>query len=582
MTDPGVRDGSSAFVHARAQALVVDDDPTNRLFLTVLLKREGYDVLPAEDGVQGVELFRASRPEIVFMDVMMPRMDGYEATRHIKTLAGDTFVPVIFLTALSDDEALAQCVDAGGDDFLTKPYRQTLLRSKIKAMQRIHDLHRRIERQHGELRILHARRQRDDEIAQQIFSRALAGNSAALAGVRSLLRPATTFSGDLLLAAHRPGGGLNILFGDFTGHGLAAAIGALPVSELFHAMTAKGFSAANILDELHRKLRTLLPTGMFLSACLVNIGKNLDAVEVWNGGMPDVLIVNGRSMRIQQRIRSCSLPLGITDHMDATHDFECVPIASGDRIVLYSDGLVEARNPDGQEFGDTRLVSVIEESGSGDNVFTRIVSAVDAHCLLAPQADDISLVEIPCLPELLSVESLARPGEKIGAGRPTTGIWRWALELRAQSLQVVDPVPVILNHLKVLPGLRDHQAALFTVLSELYTNALYHGVLGLDSALKETGEGFDRFYQVRDERLAALQTGYVRIEMEHLPRPDGGQLHIVIEDSGMGFDPRPYLERQRDRKDLSGRGIGLVRSLCESLRYDGKGSRAEVVYVWKG
>ncbi|MDH4133410.1 MAG: response regulator, partial [Gammaproteobacteria bacterium] len=124
------------------RALVVDDDPTNRIFLRALLEKEGYQVIVAEHGAQAIECFRTEVPEIIFMDVMMPVMNGYEATRRIKALAGDYFIPVIFLTALTDDEALARCIEAGGDDFLTKPYKQATLQSKIAAMRRIAVLQR--------------------------------------------------------------------------------------------------------------------------------------------------------------------------------------------------------------------------------------------------------------------------------------------------------------------------------------------------------------------------------------------------------------------------------------------------------
>ena len=74
-----------------------------------------YEVVEAVNGEQAIECFSLHEPDIIFMDVMMPVMDGYEATRRIKALAGDHFVPVIFLTAMSDEKALARCIEVGGD-----------------------------------------------------------------------------------------------------------------------------------------------------------------------------------------------------------------------------------------------------------------------------------------------------------------------------------------------------------------------------------------------------------------------------------------------------------------------------------
>ena len=124
------------------KALVVDDEKTNRLILKSLLSKQGYQTIEAVNGEQAVELFKQENPTIIFMDIVMPVMDGYEATRQIKAASAGRFVPIIFLTAISDEQALAQCIEAGGDDFLVKPYDKLILQSKIHAMQRIASLKR--------------------------------------------------------------------------------------------------------------------------------------------------------------------------------------------------------------------------------------------------------------------------------------------------------------------------------------------------------------------------------------------------------------------------------------------------------
>ena len=562
---------------------MVDDDATNRVFMRALLHKEGYDVVLAEDGVQAVARFLEERPDIVFMDVMMPHMDGYEAARRIKELAGESFVPVIFLTALRDDEALESCVSAGGDDFLSKPFKKSTLKSKIVAMQRIRDLYKRIDAQHTELRVLHARRQHDDEIAQQVFARALGGSDAALSRVRYLLRPAATFNGDLMLAARRPGGGINLMIGDFTGHGLAAAVGTLPVSDIFQAMTAKGFSAPDIIDRINGKLRAVLPVEMFLSACFVGLEKELQVAEIWNAGMPDVLVMNHGTGRIRQRIASRHLPLGIVALAAADLSLERVPVGPDDQLILYSDGLIEARNAQGVEFGDAGLVAAIEHGAGANEAYTRIVQALDVFCAHVPQDDDISLVQIPCAVEALPIQSPPPTrGAAGGDGCNTNGAWHWSMELRAASLQAVDPVPIAMNLWQELSGKNCQHALLYTILHELYTNALDHGVLRIDSTVKNSSAGFERYYQLREERLARIDDGYVRLSLECLPTESAGRLRIVVEDSGAGFAWQTVLAGIHDVGALSGRGIPLVNSLCESLRYEGRGNRVEAVYVWDG
>ena len=92
------------------KALIVDDEKTNRLILKSLLSKQGYQTIEAVNGQEAIDLFNQENPSIIFMDVMMPVLDGYEATRQIKAASANRFVPVIFLTAMSDEEALAQCI----------------------------------------------------------------------------------------------------------------------------------------------------------------------------------------------------------------------------------------------------------------------------------------------------------------------------------------------------------------------------------------------------------------------------------------------------------------------------------------
>lgn len=117
--------------------LIAEDSAADRLLLSTIVRRQGHQVLTAANGAEAVDLFRRQQPDLVLMDAMMPVMDGFEAARQIKALAGETLVPIIFLTSLTESEALARCLEAGGDDFLAKPYNQVILAAKIKAMDRL-------------------------------------------------------------------------------------------------------------------------------------------------------------------------------------------------------------------------------------------------------------------------------------------------------------------------------------------------------------------------------------------------------------------------------------------------------------
>jgi PAS domain S-box-containing protein len=125
--------------------LVVDDTATNRQILAVFLKKLGHVVTLAEDGAQAVAAFSANQFDMVIMDVMMPVMDGYEATRRIKAMSGDRWVPVIFLSALDKDENLVTGLEAGGDDYLPKPVNFVVLEAKLRSLARSIALRRELE-----------------------------------------------------------------------------------------------------------------------------------------------------------------------------------------------------------------------------------------------------------------------------------------------------------------------------------------------------------------------------------------------------------------------------------------------------
>ena len=159
--------------------------------------------------------------------------------------------------------------------------------------------------------------------------------------------------------------------------------------------------------------------------------------------------------------------------------------------------------------------------------------------------------------------------------------WSASFEFRAPTLQRFNPLPYLLQLLMEVHGLRTQGSVIHTVLAELYGNALEHGVLGLDSRLKRDAEGFARYYRCREERLATLQTGYVRVFLQIEPMRGGGRLEIQVQDSGDGFDVSRVLARPLDMDRLSGRGVSLIRQLCPSARWSDDGRSAYVEFSWE-
>ena len=116
------------------RVLVVDDSPTERFFLTDLLRKNGYDVTTAENGEQGVVMAKADRPDLILMDVVMPGLNGFQATRQISRDPATQGVPVIMCTTKDQETDRVWGMRQGATDYVTKPVVVDELLAKIRAL----------------------------------------------------------------------------------------------------------------------------------------------------------------------------------------------------------------------------------------------------------------------------------------------------------------------------------------------------------------------------------------------------------------------------------------------------------------
>jgi serine phosphatase RsbU (regulator of sigma subunit)/CheY-like chemotaxis protein len=532
-------------------------------------------VLTAADGAEAVEAFRQQRPQLVLMDAMMPVMDGFEAAQQIKALAGETLVPIIFLTSLTESEALARCLEAGGDDFLAKPYNQVILAAKIKAMDRLRRLQATVLQQRDQIARHHDYLLNEQRVAKAVFDKVAHSGCLNAPNIRYLQSPYALFNGDLLLAAFTPAGDMHVLLGDFTGHGLPAAVGAMPLAEVFYGMTAKGYGLCETLREMNAKLKRILPVDMFCCATLLSLSFQRRSVEVWNGGMPDGYlhrIASGERTPLKAR----HLPLGVRSPSTFDDRTEVFPMAVGDRVFLLSDGVIDTCDANEQLFGVERLQQVFTANRQPDELFKDIQRAL--RDFRGEARDDVSMVEVSLL-EAAQVSPKALVYSDSGQSCPLD--WSVSFEFRAATLKRFNPLPYLLQLLLEVHGLRAQSGSLYSVLAELYSNALEHGVLGLDSGLKRDAAGFTRYYQQRNARLDELQDGFVRVHLQVTPKGEGGCLRIRVEDSGKGFDVERVMGRPADGVRLSGRGISLIRQLSHNASWYDDGRSARVEFFWE-
>lgn len=371
--------------------LIADDLPQNTTFLRHCLEEDGHAVHVAASGEESLLLFDRESPDIVLMDVMMPGMGGYEATRRMREMAGDRWLPIIFVSALDHSIDMIRGLEVGGDDFICKPVDLALLKAKIRAMQRIAGMQRKLAEATLELQNYRDGAEFEQEIARELMALMIKAASTEDAGLEMWLEPAARFSGDLLVANRSHAGHLYLLHADSMGHGLAAALPLLPTAQIFRTMSERGFTLSTIVREVNAQLTRQIPRGYFVAATMVCVDRENQVIEVWNGGNPAALLTNEGGNLIC-RFESMHPPLGILDSSRFDSRTQAWQSEQNWILSLFSDGLVEAVDSSGKAFGEHGVLAALRQ---GQGVHANLVAAVKAHIGEGRGAhDDVSLVTL--------------------------------------------------------------------------------------------------------------------------------------------------------------------------------------------
>jgi CheY-like chemotaxis protein len=450
--------------------LLVDDDATNRLILSAYLKKDGHSTLVAENGQQAIDVFKAEHPEMILMDVMMPVMDGYEATKRIKELS-ENFIPIIFLTAMTDDKALSKCVEVGGDDFLTKPYSRIILNAKIEALTRVSKLYNTIYEQKGELEAHNIQQMQEQKVARNVFNTIMHKGCLEHGIFHIHLSPVSLFNGDVILSAVKPSGGLNILFGDFTGHGLGAALGALPLSEIFYTMTSKNYGIEKICEEINQKLKQQLPIGMFFAACVLELELTNNVIKIWNGAIPGAYILRQSGELV--KLKSTNLPFGILSSVEFSSEVHILEIDDGDRIVLSTDGILEAENTSGEMYGTNRFEENLlklstkqmgKQKVQNVTLMEDMMGSIDEFTREQEANDDITLAVIDC--DFAFINKLST--DIVQDNIIIDSNWEFSFLIHFDTLKKFDPLPTLNQILTSIMGKRVQHTKINMILSEMF------------------------------------------------------------------------------------------------------------------
>lgn len=549
--------------------LVVDDVDANVAFASKVLARMGYRPVVANSGEEALEKFLAESPDMILMDVMMPGIGGLEATRRIRQVAGSRWLPILMVTALGREDEILEGLRAGADDYLVKPLSLPMLQAKVQTFQRIVELQQELFWRSEELSTYHRRAEEERRLGARLMEYMINREGLRDPALRYLVIPAWHFSGDLLAAAYSPGQCHHILLSDGMGHGLPAAMASLPLFDTFYTMTELGYGIGRIVEVMNSRLHAMMPQGTFAAVTLVSVNAVAGVIEVWNGGNPYPCLVSADGTIIK-RWKSRHVPLGVLPPGEFTPELEEYSYKEKCQMFLWSDGLTEAENAEGEQFGAERAWAVLE-SIEPELRFDALIQALNEH-RTATLLDDISVAMIAVPPPGIVEPHVQGASMECGSD----GL-RMSFHFEAQDMKYLDVAPTLSSVLERIAGTKEHAGQIFLILSELISNALDHGLLGLDSSLKTTADGFSVYGARRQTAMEALQSGYIDIDIEIMRRDNRKMVKIAVRDSGPGFDRSRGPHVPED--GVYGRGIELVRRLSYDMQYSDVGNDVVVYYV---
>jgi hypothetical protein len=430
-------------------------------------------------------------------------------------------------------------------------------------------MHNEVMAQRDELKHFHEQVEYDYAIAESIFSNLMAEMSNQVQnihGINYLSTPSTVFNGDLIVVANRPHGGVYVMIADATGHGLPAAISAIPATRAFFSMAAKGLSLGEIAAEINDVLVRFLPMGMMLAASLFEVRANGFEVSWWGGGLPDGYLID-KDGTIVRRLISTHMPLGVLKRHEFESDLVHFKMEPEQQIFCYTDGVIEATNREGEQFGQERLEQAIE----GKRVILPNLFETVRKFAHKSVGDDLSVIAMTfpistSNPEVILQSDAPKNLVPIDSKLKFTG------EILRQ-VNVMTEVRRFLNGIIQGGG---HLDLICSVLSELFANAIEHGLLKLNSAIKEEPDGFFLFYQLREEKIRQLDdSAWIELIINY--NPTLNRVTLELEHNGDGFDYQA-LHGEGNSTKTHGRGIVLASELCDSLEYFKQGCKVKAIY----
>ena len=369
-----------------ATILLVDDNPTNLQVLLQTLDGQGYNLLVAKNGEVALDIAQKAKPAMILLDVMMPGIDGFETCRRLKQNPETAEAAVIFLSALGETGDKVRGLDLGAVDYITKPIQADEVLARVNTHLTIHQLNAELQARYGEI-------ESELEVIANVQRGLLPKPLPDITGLKLAAFYATSrqVGGDYYDVVELPDDRWGILVADVAGHGTPAAVVMAMTYSLFHAYPGPALDPAVVIRFLNDNLSHPASRTFVTALYAVYEAKDRSLLVARAGHWPP-LVYRHADGAVEDLDCPGLFPLGIMPYEEvptSTHRLE-----PGDRILFYTDGVIERANPNGELYGMERLRPQLGHAGPADAQQTvdALMRDVEAFARDLPADDDQTLL----------------------------------------------------------------------------------------------------------------------------------------------------------------------------------------------
>jgi serine phosphatase RsbU (regulator of sigma subunit) len=387
--------GSQKSDGSGASILLVDDAPANLQVLAGMLKERGYKARPVPSGKLALLAARRDPPDLILLDINMPEMNGYEVCEHLKADEQLKGIPVIFISALTEQLDKVKAFAIGGVDYITKPFQMEELHARVETHLKLRRLQIELEEYSRHLELARERLKRDLELAREVQRGFLPLRLPEVPGYEffAYYESAFEIGGDYYDFISLPRQRVAIMLGDVAGKGVAAALlmAKLSADARFCMLTEPDPAAA--VTKLNCLMARSGIMDRFVTLAAAILDHERHTVTLVNAGHPSPLIYHGATRTVGEAnsLEEAGLPLGVQDGFVYT---SCqVKLEPGDCILAYTDGVTEAMDINNVQLQKRGVYAAVRgEAYSPGAIGERVVQAVKQFAAGRSQHDDIALV----------------------------------------------------------------------------------------------------------------------------------------------------------------------------------------------